>query len=66
MVRPRNKKHTRPCPTKSIDLALEQRRLDNKSGEAFMAVGWENIVKAFNESTGLNTRFYSLRLLWPT
>lgn len=38
-----------------IDLELELRHLENRSGKAFTVVGRKNTSEAFNERTGPNT-----------
>lgn len=38
-----------------VNLALEEKHMGNQLGKAFNAVGWENIIKAFNEKRDLNS-----------
>lgn len=36
-----------------LDLVFEEKLKGNRPGKGFNAIGWENIVKTFNEKTGM-------------
>lgn len=59
IVRLRNKRPIGQCPTKSGSLTSRSNRL----GKAFMVVGWNNILKAWNEKTGLLYEFLQFKNL---
>lgn len=44
-----------------LDLALEQKEKGNRLGKAFNVVGWEKIIKAFNEKMVCSLSSYSSR-----
>lgn len=47
-----------------LDLAIEEKVKGNRPGEAFNAMGWKNIVKSFNEKTGLAYEFLQFKNLY--
>lgn len=47
-----------------LDLALQEKLKRNLPGKAFKEHRWENIVKAFNEKTGLRYEFLQFKNLY--